>query len=58
LIAVRQLGLAPSEFWIMRPRHFWWLYEAVQDEREAAGPGLSDDDKAEILNTMIEAGFQ
>jgi hypothetical protein len=40
----------------MPPRHFWWLYEAAQDEREATG--LSDDDKAEILNTMIEAGFQ
>lgn len=26
--AVMKLNVAPSEFWSMHPRHFWWLAEA------------------------------
>lgn len=41
----------------MPPRHFWWLMEAATAAREAQGGRLSDDDKAQILNDMIEAGW-
>jgi len=49
-VAVRQLGLAPSEFWRMRPRHFWWLVDSLKDK--SSKRGLSDEDRRGITEML------
>jgi hypothetical protein len=52
-LAVNKLNVAPSEFWAMRPRHFWWLVEAAIPERE---PGrLPRRDRDAMLAALHEA---
>lgn len=48
-MAVRQLSVAPSEFWRMPPDQFWWLVETLSPPPKQ---GLS---KAEIkdLKAML-----
>ena len=49
-VAVKNLGIAPSEFWKMVPRHFWWLVEMDRDK--APKRGLSKEDKGAILEAL------
>lgn len=28
-----RLNIAPSEFWKMRPRHFWYMFETLEPPR-------------------------
>jgi hypothetical protein len=44
-----KLGIAPSEFWKMRPRHFWYLLEAAEP---AKPKGLTDEQRAEHLEWL------
>jgi len=43
-------GLAPSEFWRMHPREFWWFYEAKTDGIE------TPDDKWGRLYGILKEG--
>jgi len=49
-IAVKVLGLAPSEFWKMKPKHFWWLVETLDDNKSKSK--LSDNDRRGILEAF------
>jgi len=53
LIAVRQLKIAPSEFWGMRPRHFWLLLE-TEKPQEGAKKGLNKKDASRLLKWAKE----
>jgi hypothetical protein len=55
-VAVRQLGVAPSEFWTMRPRHWWWLVETLDDRRR--GARLSEDDRREFADWLRGADME
>jgi hypothetical protein len=44
------LGLAPSEFWKMKPKHFWWLVETLDDNKSKSK--LSDNDRRGILEAF------
>jgi len=50
-LAVRQFGVSPSEFWQMRPRHFWWLHETLDDGSAKRGR-LSASDRKGILEML------
>mgnify|MGYP006159614287 CR=1 FL=1 len=52
-IAVRQLGLQPSEFWRMKPRHFWWLAATMKPQK--SGPSLSREDKEQLAELLAKA---
>jgi len=51
---VRDLGIQPSEFWRMKPRHFWWMFsDAVERSRGGPKPkGLTKRDANALLNWM------
>jgi hypothetical protein len=55
--AVLEFGLSPTDFWNMDPVHFWWLVEARDDQGEASKGALSEADKRELLDVMVENGF-
>lgn len=49
------MGLAPSEFWDMKPKHFWLLLAKRIDDQKTAERGggrLSDEDKDELLQLL------
>jgi hypothetical protein len=57
--AVRRLGVTPTEFWRMPPRHFWWLFADMQAEQAAAAKDrdrLSDDEKDELIEMLRDNG--
>lgn len=47
-VAVKQLGIAPSEFWRLPPRHFWWL---VADNTKSSR-SLSREDRRAIIEAL------
>lgn len=48
------LGIAPSEFWQMPPRHFWVLVGAKRDEAgQRRKPKLSKADKDAIRAELM-----
>jgi hypothetical protein len=49
---VKQFQIAPSEFWAMPPRHFWWLVETLQPKKTGGGKGLSEETKRDILGWL------
>ena len=53
-LAVTRLEIAPSEFWRMVPRHFWWLMETLK----AKGPSLTGGEITEMraLLELAERG--
>lgn len=51
--AVGQWGIQPSEFWAMRVREWWWLYEDKRP-RERYGR-LSEDQVAELYDDLEAA---
>lgn len=51
-IAVGRLGIAPSEFWNMPPRHFWWLVETMEGASAKRGRRLPADDRRAILEML------
>jgi len=54
--AVLHLRLAPSEFWQMRPRHFWVLFGAKMEETGARKRRrLSRSDKDDIKAWLMGA---
>lgn len=42
--------MAPSEFWNMRPRHFWWLLETLKPKDTKRG--MSETEARELLEWM------
>lgn len=60
MIAVRRMSVAPSEFWHMEPRHFWFLMDDLLAEQAAlAGRAgrMTDDEKDELLAVMRAEGM-
>jgi hypothetical protein len=53
-MAVRRLEIAPSEFWGMAPRHFWYLVETLTPP-DLGGPNLSEADRTEMLALLNAA---
>jgi hypothetical protein len=53
-VAVRTLGLAPSEFWAMTPPEFSALADMVP---RGGGKFLSRDDLADLHETMKDHGM-
>jgi hypothetical protein len=47
---VTKLDIAPSEFWQMRPRHFWWLIEAAT--KTETKRGMSEAEARDLLEWM------
>jgi hypothetical protein len=45
------MGIAPSEFWRMNPRHFWWLVEANNPPKRKSRLTKAD---AKSLRRMLE----
>jgi len=53
---VRQLGLAPPDFWVTDPLHFWWLVESLHDEAgKKPGGKLMAADYDDLLQMMDDA---
>ena len=52
-LAVNKLNVAPSEFWRMKPRHFWWLVEAAMPKREMGR--IKKTDRDAMLTILHEA---
>jgi hypothetical protein len=50
-MAVKGLGIAPSEFWKMRPRDFWWLVEAERPPKKKSQLTRAD---AKGLRKMLD----
>jgi hypothetical protein len=53
-MAVRSLNIAPSEFWNMVPRHFWYLVETLQPPK-GAGPRFSEAERDELIALLNAA---
>jgi hypothetical protein len=49
-IAVTQLHVAPSEFWKMKPRHFWALAETLRPAK--SGPSIDKDERKAIADML------
>lgn len=49
-----RLHVAPSEFWRMSPRHFWWLTETLEGGTKHK-KGLGADDRAQLLRLLEDA---
>jgi hypothetical protein len=41
----------------MEPLHFWWLVAARDEADEARSGAMSENEKRELLDLMIESGF-
>ncbi|NBW12556.1 MAG: hypothetical protein EBR82_31475 [Caulobacteraceae bacterium] len=55
-MAVARLRIAPSEFWRMPPRHFWWLLETLEEgTKPEPGGSLGADEKAQLMHMLREA---
>ncbi len=49
--AVHGSGMAPSEFWKLSLREFWWLQDAIQAEHVPCGR-LTDDELADLYEEL------
>jgi hypothetical protein len=52
------MEIAPSEFWNMEPRHFWWLFEAMIEEQKRAARAageLTDEDREDLYQGLMKA---
>lgn len=52
--AVGHKWVSPAEFWQLCPGEFWWMMEAHK-EAAGPGPGLSEEDREELLDMLNRA---
>ncbi|MBL4704471.1 MAG: phage tail assembly chaperone [Flavobacteriales bacterium] len=48
-VAVKGLNISPSEFWGMKPRHFWWL---VEDASKGMNTPLAKEEVSSLRKWM------
>lgn len=51
-IAVTRLHVQPSEFWAMRPRHFWALAETLGESDAKPSSRIPQSERAKIRDML------
>jgi hypothetical protein len=54
-MAVGEWRIALQDFWRMKPRHFWWLYEWKSRGSKPVKRGLTNSDRNALLNWMDQS---